>query len=369
MAGAALLKNTETEYGTVTKTFHWGIALLVICLLAVGLVMGELPKTPSTFQIYNLHKSLGITVLALMIGRICWHIVNHRPHAVETLKPWEKISAAGVHYSLYVLLVAMPITGWLMSSAAGRAVNVFGLFTLPDLVAKDESAAHTYRERHEQIGYLIMIVLALHIAAALKHYFIDKDRVLKRMLPILATLLVCLPAPANATAREWTMDHARSSITFRPQQLGKEFKGTFDLFSAAINFDPKDLTGSKVVVDIHITSAHTGAPDRDETLTGKDWFDAAQFPEARFEAKTFRKTGEGAFEADGTLRIKDITVPLTLPFTLSFSERGEIQEATMDGTITLDRSVFKLGTGQWADTGIIANKVPVDIHLTAGAQK
>ncbi len=380
-------KNTETQYGAVTKTFHWTIAVLVLCLLAVGLTMDDLPLGAFKLTVYNLHKSFGITVLALMICRICWHIYNHRPNAVDTLQRWEKIASSAVHYALYVLLIAMPITGWLFSSAAGRTVHVFGLITLPDLVIVDKAVAKNFRELHGDIGTLIMIVVGLHIGAALRHHFIQKDSVLKRMLPaisFLALLLFATPAsadvqpPAQAGVKQWSMIHEKSSISFRPKQMNEEFKGTFDTFAASISFDPDDLAHSKAVIDIQLGTAHTGAPDRDENLKGADWFNVAQFPDAKFETTSFRradqnvklKPGEGLYVAEGTLTIKNISLPVTLPFSLMISTDATGKEtATMAGSVTLDRSKFQVGTGQWVDTSIIANDVPVDVQVVAISHK
>ena len=370
------LKNSETEYGTVTKTLHWTIALIVLCLLPVGLFMDDLPLGALKLNVYNLHKSFGITVLTLIICRICWHIVSHRPNAVETLKPWEKTGAAVVHYSLYILLIAMPLTGWLMSSAAGRPVHFFDLFILPDLVAQDKALSKTFRELHGDIGWIIIAVVSLHIAAALKHYFIDKDIVLKRMLPLIAVFtsaflaLFLFATPAAADMQQWNMLHEKSTITFRPKQMGTEFKGTFDTFSATIAFDPDNPAASKAIIGIQIGTAHTGAADRDENLKGKDWFDVAQFPDAKFETTSFRKTGADTYVAEGTLTVRNISLPVTLPFKLSIvQDAGGKTTATADGTVTLDRSKFKIGTGQWADTSIIANEVPIDIHVVAIALK
>ena len=366
------LKNSSTEFGTVTKSFHWGIALIVICLLAVGLLMDEIPNTQAALKVttYNLHKSFGITVLVLMFCRIIWHIISKKPAPVETLKEWEKKASAALHHSLYLLLIAMPLSGWIMSSAFGRSVSFFGLVTLPDLVTKDPSPkmehAKFLREIHGDIGDIIMVVLALHIAAALKHHFIAKDTVLKRMLPLLAFLTLLVSATPAAAVTQWNLIHEKSSITFRPKQLGTEFKGTFDTFSAQIAFDPDNLAASKASIDVQIGTAHTGASDRDENLKSADWFDVTKFPDAKFETTAFHKTGKDTYMAEGTLTIRDVALPVTLPFTLTIAppDAGKVI-ATMDGHVTLDRSKFKIGLGQWVDTSIIANEVPVDIHVTA----
>lgn len=361
------LKNSKTEYGTVTKIFHWVTALIVICMLAAGLLMADLKPLTLKLTVYNLHKSFGITVLALILCRICWHIFSNRPAPVTTLKPWKKILSALMHYSLYILLLAMPLTGWLMSSAAGRPVHVFGLFILPDLVSPDQIAAKVYRQRHGQISELIMIFGGLHIAAALKHHFIDKDIVLKRMLPMLLSFLIIFPVSASAATKTWYYLHGTGSISFNGKQMGQAFSGEFERFAPQINFDPNHLSDSKVIISIDTTSLNTHAADRDDAAKGPEWFDTAKFPAATFETKRFRKIDDKTYEVDAHLTIRDITIPVTLPFTLNIVRNDSDKEdrATVDAAITLDRSKFKLGTGSWADTSVIANDIFVKIHLTA----
>lgn len=360
------LKNSTAEYGSITKAFHWVTALLVIGLLALGLLMEDLKPLSLKLTAYNLHKSFGITVLTLVICRIIWHFFSRRPAPVATLKPWEKILSALMHYALYALLLAMPLTGWLMSSAAGRPVNVFGLFTLPDLIPPDQAAAKIYHHRHELIGELIIIFGGLHIAAALKHHFIDKDTVLKRMLPALLFLAIVVSATA-AAAKDWNYRPDNSSITFTGKQMGQVFTGRFERFAPQINFDPDHLPDSKVTVSIDTTSLKTGESERDDTTKGPEWFDIKKFPIATFETKSFRRIDSKNYEADANLTIRDVTIPVTLPFTLDVARNDSDKEetATVDGTIILDRSKLKLGTGDWADASVIANEVTVKVHLTA----
>jgi cytochrome b561 len=329
--------------------------------------MSDLPNSPDKFKIYGLHKSFGITVLTLTFCRILWHSFSNRPGPVETLMWWEKYASKALHYFLYVLLLAMPLTGWLMSSASNFPVRPFGLFTLPNLVEPDKIAAKIYQHRHGQIGTLIMITVGLHIAAALKHHFFDKDIVLKRMLPVLLAMLIAFPA--FAAVLKWDVVPEKSSITFKAKQLGAEFKGSFDRFTADISFDPDHLADSAVKVDVDISSVNTQAADRDENIKGKDWFDVKQFPTAHFEAKEFHKTGDKSYEASAQLTIRDKTLPVTLPFKLDITDTGKDIIATADGAVTLDRSQFNLGSGSWKDTSVIANEVPVEIHLVARRSK
>lgn len=116
-----LLKNTSTRYGVITKTFHWVMALLVILMLMLGLYMTDVTEMATKLMLYNRHKSLGVLVLLLAMGRIGWHLYSRRPDFVASLKSYEKAGAHVLHMLLYVCMVGMPLSGWLMSSAAGRA--------------------------------------------------------------------------------------------------------------------------------------------------------------------------------------------------------------------------------------------------------
>lgn len=365
------LFNTPVSYGSVTKILHWVTALLIITLLTVGFTMGGIKDLPVKFTVYGLHKSLGVTVLLLVLARAAWHVYSRRPDPVETLSPRDRRGAAGMHYLLYALMILMPLSGWAMSSAFGRPVSFFGLFTLPDFVAPDPDLGKALAARHRQIAWVIIVAVSLHAGAALWHHFVRKDAVLRRMLPaLLFTLLLAPPAAARAEVPTWTVQHEKSSLSFRPKQMGAEFKGVFDVFAADIAFDPDDLEKSKVTVTIQVPSAHTGAPDRDENLKAPDWFDTTKFPAAKFESTAFRREGEGRYVADGTLTIKGVTLPVVLPFTLAITKRDDgFSTAVVDGTVTLDRSKFNVGVGQWADVSIIANEVPVDVHLTALARR
>lgn len=175
------------------------------------------------------------------------------------------------------------------------------------------------------------------------------------------------PAPAPAvTAPKWDVLAEKSSITFHGKQMGTDFDGVINKFKPDIHFDENDLEHSKVTVDIDINSIDGKDPERNKSIKGSDWFDTDHFPTARFETTKIVKTGDGAFTASGNLTIRGVTVPIELPFTLAHESIGFGQDrAIMTGMVTLDRSKFQLGTGDWADPSVIANEVPVDIKVTA----
>ena len=177
------LRNSEKSYSSLAKTLHWLLALLIIGMLAVGLYMADLPMSPDTFRLIGLHKSFGIIILALATLRLIWKWMNESPLLPDAMNRLEKFLAKAGHFALYVFMFAMPLSGWAMSSAAGLHVSVFGLFTLPDLVAPDKELKHQLVELHSTMAWILMGLIALHVLAALLHHFYYKDNVLRRMLP------------------------------------------------------------------------------------------------------------------------------------------------------------------------------------------
>lgn len=177
------LKNSPEKYGAVTKAFHWLTGITVICLLGIGLYMVRAEKGPALFQIYGLHKSFGILVLTATFFRVLWHVYSKKPSLVDGMAAWERAAAHAGHFFLYICMLGMPLSGWLMSSAFGRSVKFFGLVQLPDLVQPNPALAETLSDIHEYLAYALIGMIVLHAAAALKHHFISKDATLKRMLP------------------------------------------------------------------------------------------------------------------------------------------------------------------------------------------
>lgn len=176
-----LIRNTQTRYGMVAIFLHWAIAVLIIALLLLGLYMVGLPINLQKLKLYGWHKETGIAVLLLVIVRLLWRVLNALP-SLASLPNWERRAARCVHYTFYVCMIFMPLTGWMMSSAAGLPVSFFGLIVLPDLLAPDENLRILLVFIHKWLAYFMIALICLHIAASLKHYFIDKDDILQRIL-------------------------------------------------------------------------------------------------------------------------------------------------------------------------------------------
>lgn len=178
------LKNTESQYGSVAKFFHWTIALLIITMLFVGFFMDCIPKDTSLRGFtYNAHKVTGIIILALVCCRFIWMLVNRKPALPGKPNMFEKIAEHTVHWCFYMCMFAMPISGWVMATAAGYLPNIFGLKLAAPFVEKSKYVADLASEAHEVIAWVIIVLLVLHIGAALVHHFIKKDNVLNRMRP------------------------------------------------------------------------------------------------------------------------------------------------------------------------------------------
>ncbi len=176
-----MLKNTSTQYGSIAISLHWIMAILIIGLLILGLYMTNLPIGLLKLKLYGWHKEYGLLVLALVIIRLMWRFINITP--MLSLPSWEIIAARCTHWSFYLLMFALPVSGWMLSSAAGLPISFFGLFTLPDLVSANENLRMTMQLIHMWLAYAMIALLCLHIAASLKHHFINKDDILRRMLP------------------------------------------------------------------------------------------------------------------------------------------------------------------------------------------
>ena len=174
------------SYTRTAITLHWLIALLIFAAFPLGLYMHDLPLSPHKIRLYNYHKWIGVTVMMFAVIRLVWLATHRAPALPEHMAKWERGAARITHYALYVLIIVVPVSGWLLSSAKGFQTVWFGVLPLPDLVGKNKELGDTLHEVHETLNYLMLGIVVAHIGAALKHHFIERDGILARMVPFLS---------------------------------------------------------------------------------------------------------------------------------------------------------------------------------------
>ena len=398
-------------YGAVARGFHWLTAILIIAVYALGWYMSDLePADPETFRLYQIHKSIGITILVLALLRLVWRMIQGAPDWPSHMSPWEKLAAAGAHWALYGLILVQPLIGILHSNAANFPIVFWDSYQLPPLISPNEMIADLLEEAHHLIANVLAGLILLHIAAALRHHIQLKDDVLKNMMPsrglgvgvvILALILLLPPfflittsltetadrAPApsvetpttsiardaveqaasEAPADAWIVEEG-SALGFIALQQGAEVRGSFDAFEAVIVFDVDDLENSRIDVDIDITSINTGQSSRDETLNSVSFFETATWPKAAFKSGQITALAEGRYEASGTLTIRDVTKDVILPFTLNIKEAPDdpkTLQAEAIGELPILRLDYGVGQGDWASTGTVADEVVITIDIKA----
>jgi polyisoprenoid-binding protein YceI len=342
-------------------------------------------------------------VFFLGLGRIVWRFVSPPPDHLESHEHWEVTLAAAAHFWLYVCIIGMPLSGWLMSNAGEFPVPFFGL-QMPNLIGKNEGLMGLFGQTHEILAYTLLFVLGLHVAGALKHHVIDKDETLQRMaykskslvLPAIIVLVVgasfgasalfiakgflkkggeaqtiaapdtaapAIPMPDTSALAEngWAIVPEKSKLHFKTTMYGSEFTGDLSDFNGTIIFNPDDLANSRVDIRINMAKVVTGDADRDSNITGEAWFDTAQFPESRYEATQFEKGDGNNYVAIGNLTVRGKTMPVVIPFTLDI--KGN--EAHMKGDVTLNRLEYGMGLGEWEDAKTVGHDVQVLIDVTA----
>ena len=169
------------RYTAVAIALHWLLAVALAASLAVGLFMTELPASPLKLRLTNWHKWAGITILALSLLRLAWRLTHRPPPDLPSMPAWQRRVAHLVHRLLYALFFAVPLAGWAYSSAAGFPVVLFGIWPLPDVVPADNALAEAIKPLHWMLAYCLAALALVHVAAAIKHHYVDRDGLLGRM--------------------------------------------------------------------------------------------------------------------------------------------------------------------------------------------
>lgn len=415
---------TPTSYNRYSRYIHWLMAFLILFMVFLGWRFED--KDTFLLNRANLHKSIGILILLLTFLRVGLRLAYKAPPEPPMPK-WQALAAKALHLGFYLVMIALPLSGWLMVSTSAREIPFFGI-AWPHLPVPQNHETHeTFETVHGLLAKLIFyVMIPLHVLAALKHQFVDKDTVVEHMVPGLtprpilnyrwllpigvvglavalgfgiyrgtplnegkeappppteaAAEAASVEAPASAVASSaetvssassaaavtnWIVDKSATTIAFATTFSGEAINGGFSSYTANIAFDPAQLDKSHVKVTIDLASVNSGDGDRDGTLKSDAFFNVAATPRAIYEASSFTKTDATHFVARGRLTMHGTTKPLNLPFTLNIKSGV----ATMSGTVDLDRTAFGVGTGDWAKTDSVPAKVTVKINLKAKASK
>jgi cytochrome b561 len=178
-----MLANTAEAWGAPAKFLHWTVALLILVQIGLGVAATLWRLSPLKLELFVWHKSTGMLILVLMLARLAWRLANRSPALPPQTPSWERYAAQASHAAIYALAIALPLSGWVINSAAGVPFSVFWLVPLPSIVAPDERLEELAKLVHFSLLVALCLVLAVHIGAALRHHFIKRDQVLIRMLP------------------------------------------------------------------------------------------------------------------------------------------------------------------------------------------
>jgi cytochrome b561/polyisoprenoid-binding protein YceI len=380
-----MVSPSSQNYTATAKALHWIIAVLVITLLGLGLFMTRGTQSLQLkFELYQLHKSLGITVLALMILRVFWRLFALPPAMPPHMPGWERAAAHGTHILLYTLLIAMPLSGWAMISAALPPFNfptvLYKTIAWPHLpfieeltLERKKTVEPALKTMHSALGWALGALVVLHIAAALRHGLFLKDGVMSRMLPrflktsrsvtlplVLMVAFAVLSFPA--AAQEWAINKQKSKLTFEAEAAGQTVTGQFQQFEAEIRFNRDHLDLAEIAARIDINTLSTGQGQVDDALRAAEWFDMQTYPSAGFRATAVKPgKGAGSYVMEGELAIKGRTQPVTMPFTMTVDQG----EATVTGEATVNRQAFGLGPKGPVSGMTIGDTVKIRLDLIA----
>lgn len=176
-----MLKNTKNSYGIVAKSFHWILFMMLAFSIVAGNFMASMPNNPDKYQAAGMHKSFGLVILMLVLLRLIWRLINTRPEDSQDTTPIQNLMAHAMHGFLYLLMLAQPLSGILMSQASGYPVKFFGTFAFPTLIEKNKDAAEFFLNAHGMIWIALVLFVIAHAGAGIYHHVVLKDNILKRM--------------------------------------------------------------------------------------------------------------------------------------------------------------------------------------------
>lgn len=393
-------EQSPIAWSGVSKTFHWIVALCIVVAVALGLLAESAQMSPGKLQLFIWHKSMGITVLALMILRLSWRALHRAPDELAELSSIQRRMARLGHAALYCIALLMPLSGWVLNSAANFPFKWFGVVAVPMLIEPDKAIQSNVAIAHSALAWVLVVLVLGHLLMAFKHHRAGLA-VLQRMLPgqlgpLMTISALMLTAAAwvvlvwkssyLATAEEglaierlnaapsyiaekridsvnratdWVLIADQSYLGFIGLYDDVEFEGRFKHFEPNIRFDPENLSQARFDVVINTASTDTDSADRDEMLPEEDWFHVQAFPRAHYRAERFEIVGGDSYRALGILELKGRTKEVPLNF--SWVHTGDT--AVLEGEAAINRQDFGIGAGYWADDSTVGFEVKVKTYL------
>ncbi len=409
------------RYTTGAIILHWAIAVMIVLQVIGGVWMTGLADSALKFNVYQFHKTAGLIVLFLSLARIAWRILNPPP-PMPPMPGWQATIAKATHWIFYGLIIAIPLTGWMYVSASPRGVPtlLFNLVEWPHLAGLVNMAvsdvetggcagfaftksciAPILSETHEILAFATMGLLVLHLGAALKHQFVDKDQLLARMAPrVFGPTLAVAPSPRSTSiaalvffvplalglaaamlsgsgasttpsetqnqaepsgAETWAVDHDQSRLFFTVTYNGQDLTGDIPNWRADIQFDPNQLEQASATIVIDAATIKTGDAFFDNTMARSDGLQLDRYPQITVALTNFRQGVDTDYVANAEVSMVNRTKTLEFPFSLAIDD----DTAKMSGELDFDRFDFDLGRINDPNANYVSETVTVSANVTA----
>lgn len=377
------MTDPSQRYPGISIGLHWILALLILGMLAVGTYMVSLEESdPLRYSLTQWHKSFGVTALLLIVFRIVWRLTFRAPALPDHLRHWEKRAAGLTHIALYLLIVAIPLSGWIMVSASplNLPTLLFDKIHWPHLppferLPNKEEIALLFGEVHAIAGYLLMLLLLAHIGAALRHRFILRDGVMERMSPktadgrwiggvrstagVILLVIGGLVAYAFSGSDSVPLGAGKSQVNFEFSVQNQAQQGLFPESTVDMLIDPDNPAANRLQATVTTATVASGNSQVDATLVGEDWFDVENYPQATFESAALLPQGENSYSATGALQIKDISRDISFPVTLTSVEGKRLAR----GSFVVNRLDFDLGSESQPDDESVGYEVTISFEF------
>jgi len=379
-------------YTHVAVLIHWVTALVIIGLLAVGKYMTGLEASdPLRFTLTQSHKTFGIMVLLLSVLRVVWRLTHRAPPHPAGAPSWERLAANLSHFAFYLLLFALPLSGWAMVSVSNLNIDtlLFNRIEWPHLplqawlgidgATQRETFEHRFHHAHHTAGNILAALLLVHIAAALKHHVVDKDDVLRRMAPrfgersfqaLLASVVILVGGSALLLSQLGKNPPAALVAGGSTVELQADISGTataiyFSSSTVTANIDLASPAASSLTATVETAGVSSDNLQVQGSLTDAEWFDAENYPEASFVSTNFSAgTEANSLDVEGDLTIKEITAPISFVLTVEPANNGEPTKASAQ--FPINRFDFDLGQQSQPNEDYVSSSVLIRVNFELG---